>query len=301
MHEVTPEFYISKYGIRPNSWVVRILEYVERKSFNFADFVININHTIEDVLVKRGLRRSKSTIIMNCVDEEFFLASKTSDSPAGPQVPQPAFVMMYHGTVTHIYGLDVAIRGFAKVHQDMPGAEFWILGTGTEHKPLQLLTEELGLTSKVRFLGLVRPQEILQWMKRCDIGVLATRQDIFLDLSFSGKLSEYIIMGKAVIASRLRTIRYYFSEDALAFFEPHNPSDLANQMLVLYRDPARRHRMAEKALQEFAPIRWSIMKQRYLQLMADATGMGSDPQPKMSTSPKSTAEMVPVDGSAAPK
>ncbi len=108
-------------------------------------------------------------------------------------------------------------------------------------------------------------------------------------------------MGKAVIASRLRTIRYYFSEDALAFFEPHNPSDLANQMLVLYRDPARRHRMAEKALQEFAPIRWSIMKQRYLQLMADATGMGSDPQPKMSTSPKSTAEMVPVDGSAAPK
>src|SRR3989442_12265023 len=32
--------------------------------------------------------------------------------------------------------------------------------------------------------------EIPRWLKRCDIGVLATRQDTFLDLSFSGKLSE---------------------------------------------------------------------------------------------------------------
>ena len=148
--------------------------------------------------------------------------------------------MMYHGTVTHIYGLDIALQGFAKVHQDMPGAEFWILGTGTEMKALETLAGELGVTSKVRFLGLVRPQEIPSWMKRCDVGVLATRQDIFLDLSFSGKLSEYIIMGKAVIASRLKTIRYYFAEDALGYFEPHNPSDLAKQMIGLYRDPARR-------------------------------------------------------------
>jgi len=298
MHEVTPEFYISKYGIKPDSRVVRFLEYIEQKSVNYADYVININHTIEDVLVKRGLTQSKSTIVMNCVDEEFFLASKSSDSPAGPQIPQPPFVMMYHGTVTHIYGLDIAIRAFARICQEMPGAEFWILGTGTEHKPLQALTEELGLTSKVRFLGLVRPQEIPQWMKRCDIGVLATRQDIFLDLSFSGKLSEYIIMGKAVIASRLRTIRYYFSEDALAFFEPHNDAELANRMVSLYRDPARRKQMAQKALEEYAPIRWNVMKERYLHLMAQASGLQLETRQGTNPTAVHPPEAVSVDNSA---
>jgi glycosyltransferase involved in cell wall biosynthesis len=301
MHEITPEFYISKYGIKPDSMVVRLLEFIERKSFNFADYVININQTIEDVLVKRGLTRSKSTIIMNCVDEEFFQASKTSDSPAGSQIPQPAFVMMYHGTVTHIYGLDIALRGFAEVHREMPGAEFWILGTGTEMKSLENLSEQLGLNSKVRFLGLVRPQEIPSWMKRCDVGVLATRQDIFLDLSFSGKLSEYIIMGKAVIASRLKTIRYYFAEDALAYFEPHNPADLANQMIGLYRDPARRRQMAERALQEYSPIRWKVMKDRYLQLMAEATGAPLDVQQRGVATPSRVAEAVSVNESGRQK
>ena len=51
-------------------------------------------------------------------------------------------------------------------------------------------------------------------------------------------------MGKAVIISRLKAIRHYFSEDALAFFEPNNPADLARQMVRLYRDRPLRARLA---------------------------------------------------------
>jgi len=137
---------------------------------------------------------------------------------------------------------------------------------------LEHRTRKLGLESKVRFVGLVLPQQIPHWLKKCDIGVLPTRQDIFLDLSFSSKLSEYIIMRKAIISSRLKTIRHYFSEEALAYFEPHNASDLAKQMVSLYKDPSRRVRLAERAMKEFSPIRWGVMKQRYLRLMAEASG-----------------------------
>lgn len=298
MHEITPEFYISKYGIKPDSLLVRALQYVERWSFNYADYVININQAIEDLLVKRGLLASKSTIIMNSVDEEFFAAAGACPEDVATQVSQPSFVMMYHGTVTHIYGLDIAIQAFGMVHQDMPGAEFWILGKGTELNSLEILSRKLGLEAKVRFLGLVRPRDIPQWIRRCDIGILATRQDAFLDLSFSGKLSEYIITDKAVIASRLKTIRHYFSEEALAYFEPHNPSDLASQMISLYQDPARRRRIAERAGQEYAPIRWDVMKQRYLLLMADATGNSSGVHSRNKVNTSLPSEMVSVNESA---
>ena len=40
--------------------------------------------------------------------------------------------MMYHGTLTKIYGLDIAIEAYTQVHAQMPGAELWILGVGTE-------------------------------------------------------------------------------------------------------------------------------------------------------------------------
>jgi len=271
MHEVTPEFYISKYQIKVDSLLVRVLKHIERISFNFADQVINIDQPIEDLLVTRGLARSKSTIISNSVDEDFFHAAAASPAPQ-KILPQAGFVMMYHGTVTHIYGLDIAIEAFAKVHHEMPGAEFWILGKGSEMKALEQLTNQLGLKEKVRFVGLLLPKEIPHWLKRCDIGVLPTRQDVFLDLSFSGKLSEYIITGKPVVASRLKSTRYYFSEDSLAFFEPHNAIDLGQQMLRLYRDPSLRHKLAKAAMENFAPLRWEVMKQRYLRLMGDITG-----------------------------
>jgi glycosyltransferase involved in cell wall biosynthesis len=276
MHEITPEFYISKYGMKPNAWLVRLLQYIEQSSLSFADHVININQPIEDLLVQRGLVASKSTIIMNSVDEEFFtVAAASSPSPA-PLPPRPDFVMMYHGTATHLYGLDLAIEAFGTVHQNMPGAELWILGKGSQMSSLEELSRNRGLESKVKFVGLVLPQEIPRWLSQCDIGVLATRQDIFLDLSSSSKLSEYIVMRKAVIASRLKTSRYYFSENALAYFEPHNTADLAQQMVSLYKDPDRRRQLAKTALQEYDPIRWEVMKRRYLNLMADITGHGQE-------------------------
>ena len=267
MHEITPEFYISKYKIREDSRLVRFLKFVERKSIQFSDYVITINEPIQRLLECRGLEPSKSTIVMNSVDEAFFASTASTNVP----FRRPAFVMMYHGTLTHIYGLDIALQAFGRIHDRMPGSEFWILGDGTEKGSLEELAGKLGVKSKVKFVGTVRPQEIPAWLDLCDIGVLATRQDVFLDLSFSSKLSEYIIMNKPVISSRLRTIRHYFSEEALAYFEPNQPIDLAKQMLQMYENPALRVAFAVRAKHEYEPIRWGIMKERYLALMETAT------------------------------
>jgi glycosyltransferase involved in cell wall biosynthesis len=272
MHEITPEFYMSKYEIKESSWLIRFLKRVERASFRYADHVLTINEPIHDLLVSRGLSRSKSTVIMNAVDEKLF-ASSTASTASSNSGPQPnGFVMMYHGTLTRIYGLDIALEAFAAAHHSMPGAQFWILGSGPEKVALQEQARKAGLASKVRFIGSVLPEEIPQWLKCCHIGVLATRRDVFLDFSFSNKLSEYIIMDKGVICSRLRTIRHYFGEEALAFFEPNNSSDLARQMICLYGDAELRGRLAERAKVEYTPIRWELMRDRYLKLIEALAG-----------------------------
>ena len=263
MHEITPEFYISKYGMKESSIMVKLLKLVERASFKFADHVITITEPIKELLRTRGLPASKCTVVMNSVDEALFQAPVTVvPEPAAAAAPGK-FIMMYHGTLTRIYGLDIAIEAFSLVHKQMPGAQFWILGGGPERKALEELCRNLGVDNKVSFIGNVLPQEVRQWLHRSDVGVLATRRDVFLDFSFSNKLSEYIIMDKPVIASRLRTIHHYFTEQALAFFEPGKAQELAEQMLRLYADPALRAKFVEKAKQEYAPINWEVMKHRY--------------------------------------
>jgi len=274
MHEITPEFFMSKYQVAGTHWLVRLTRRLERASVRFADHVITINDPLRDVLIGRGLNKERSTIVMNAVDAALFTAGLKAEGPRpGPAGEPPAFVMMYHGTLTRIYGLDIAIEAFAKVHESMPGAELWILGNGPEKKALEVLAKERGVGDKVRLLGSVLPQDVPRLLDRCDIGVLATRQDMFLDLSFSNKLSEYILLGKAVICSRLKTIRHYFSEDSLAFFKPHDPVELGGKMMLFFQDAALRQRMAEQAKRDYAPINWDVMKRRYLELMGNLVGM----------------------------
>jgi len=179
----------------------------------------------------------------------------------------PAFAMMYHGTLTRIYGLDLAIEAFSRVHEQMPGAELWILGFGPEERALKTLVDDRNLTSKVKMPGAVRSKEVAAWLGRCDVGILPMRRDVFLDFAFPNKLSEFIVTKTPVLVSRLRTIRQYFSEEAVAYFEPHDIDDLAQQMTNLYRDREQRARLAAQARVEYDPIRWDVMKERYLTVL----------------------------------
>ena len=272
MHEITPEFYMSKYEIPEQSWRIRALTVLEKWSFDFADHVVTINEPIQELLVSRGLPREKSTVVMNSADEAS-LKPQTKSVPAIEAAASAAsFVMMYHGTLTRLYGLDIAIEAFASRHSEMPGAEFWILGSGTQTSELRALIQKFKMQDKIKLIGFVSPLEIPAWLTKCDLGVLPIRRDVFLEFASPNKLPEFIVMGKAVVISRLKAIQYYFTNDAVAFFEPNDPLALAGEMVRLYRDAGLRASMVAQARRQYAPLRWEVMKERYLTLIAEICG-----------------------------
>jgi len=261
MHEVMPEFFMSKYRVPETHPMIRLLKWQEKLSIRFADHVIVINEPIKKLLEMRNLPPEKATVITNSVDEHLFIPIKGNSSDGN------SFIFMYHGTLTHIYGLDIALEAFSKASAQLPQAEFWIIGDGPERFNLENQAKRLGIKDRVNFVGVLPQEDIPAQLAKCDVGVLPTRRDQFLELSFSNKLPEYIIMEKPVIASRLKAIRHYFSEEAIAFFEPENATDLAEKMIELYNSPEKRMGYAEHALREYADIRWERMKQLYLEVV----------------------------------
>jgi len=267
MVEVMPEFYISKYEVPEAHPFIQYLKWQEKLCTRFVDEIIVINDPIKDTLANRGVNPDKMTVVMNSADDRVFSSNAGEYETSHPN---QKFVLMYHGTLTRIYGLDIAIRAFKQVVPQIQNAEFWIYGYGPELANLQALTQDLDLTEKVKFLGVIPHHEIPTWLKECSIGVLATRQDQFLDLSFSSKLPEYILMRKPVIMSRLKSIRHYFREESLAYFEPHNEDELAERIRELYCNPEIRQRYVENALMDYEKISWEIMRTRYLKIYQQA-------------------------------
>jgi len=119
----------------------------------------------------------------------------------------------------------------------------------------------------VKFVGEVSPERIPELLRECTVGVLPTRRDVFLDFAFPNKLAELVVMGKPAIVSRLKAIRTYFSEGAMAFFAPNDPADLARRMVEVYQDAELRDFMARRARLEYVGIRWDVMKDRYLTIV----------------------------------
>jgi len=61
------------------------------------------------------------------------------------------------------------MRAFARLRQEIPDAEYWIIGEGPERNYLERLAQRLGCADAVRFLGWVPREELPQYLAEIDV------------------------------------------------------------------------------------------------------------------------------------
>jgi glycosyltransferase involved in cell wall biosynthesis len=181
--------------------------------------------------------------------------------------PHETFNCIYHGTLTDIYGLDTAIKGFSKACRDFTDMVFHIFGTGPQLSELKCLTQQLNLQQFIVFHGEMPHDKMMEALGDMDLAILATRKDVFLNLSFSNKLAEYIYLKIPVISSDLDATKYYFPNEHILYFEAGNVADLSQKILFAYRNREKIQRMAESAYERAKAFDWAIMAQRYVQVV----------------------------------
>lgn len=75
-----------------------------------------------------------------------------------PLAEQPR--MVYVGRVDPEKSISIVMRAFAKALEQVPEAEFLIVGDGTDRANLEELAKKLGIQEKVKFLGRVLPPDL---------------------------------------------------------------------------------------------------------------------------------------------
>ena len=74
IHDLLPEFYASKFKVSHNSFLFKLLTFVERCSAAFATHVIIANHLWRDRLAARSSRAEKCSVVRNHPDLDIFIA-----------------------------------------------------------------------------------------------------------------------------------------------------------------------------------------------------------------------------------
>lgn len=265
IHDILPEFYGGKFGAGEDSLIFRLLCWTEWACAKFSSHVIIANHIWRDRLLSRSCSGDKCSVVMNSPDRSIFHPSDT------PLPKRERFILLYPGSLNWHQGLDIAIRAFAKIKDQVPFADFHIYGQGPSKEQLVDLVKELGLEGRVMIYEIKKLREIARVIENADLGVVPKRKDNFGNEAFSTKILEFMAMKVPVIVSDTRVDRYYFDDSLVRFFEGGNEDDLARGMLDLIQHPEKRRALVENATQFVAKNDWTVKKYEYLDLVKRLT------------------------------
>ncbi len=261
IHDLLPELYASKFGLRPNSSLFRLLVRVEKWSIKCADHVIIANHIWHARLLSRSVEDEKCTTIRNYPDPNIFF-------PREKRRRDDKLLIIYPGTLNRHQGVDVAIRAIARVIPIRPEIEFHIYGEGSAKPELMNLVTELGLSSHVKFHDFLPTPEIAPIMAESDLAVEPKRgSSAFGNEAASTKILEFMAMRVPVIASDTRVHRYYYDNTIVKFFKSDNDAELADCILSFANDVMTTRELVAKAEQHVLENSWNTRKYDYLQLV----------------------------------
>ena len=259
IHDIVPEFYAGKFNVGRESAVFKALALAEKASAKFSDHVIIANHLWETTLTSRSVCKRKCTTFLNYPAPIFFEAKRKTGNDG-------RFIMLYPGTLNRHQGVDLAVRAFARIKEEVPEAELHIYGDGPEKENLRELITRLRLDERVRLGDFMPVEQIVPIMADADLGIVPKRADSFGNEAFSTKIFEFMALGVPVVASNTKIDRHYFDDSMVKFFESGDERSLAAAMLALIRDQQLRASQAKNATAFIQANSWAHKKDEYLRL-----------------------------------
>lgn len=256
MYEPMPELWATLHkALLP----VVLLRHIQQWSIRYAHAIFVVTQSLKEKVVAHGAEANKITVVLNAPDEQLF----------GPPVvsnvsPDNCFTLICHGAIEERYGHDTMLRAIAAVKAFIPGLQLRILGNGSYRAEFLALREALGLSDQVQYLGYVPLDQLLTELSQADVGLVAQKASPYSHLVHTGKMYDYLALGKPVIVSRLQAVQAYFDDDSLCFFEPGNPEDLARAILELYQQPDKRRSLVASSQRLYNQYKWEKQKEIYL-------------------------------------
>lgn len=140
-------------------------------------------------------------------------------------------VIIFVGGLSKIRGIHQLIESF----QYIDDAELWLLGPW-KSKDFQEECSKLNGWNRTKYLGVVNPDEIFDFIRQADIGIIT-----FLPVpnhikTLATKPFEYMVSGIPVIMSNFNYWKSYFGKVAV-YVDPLEPKNIASSINQLLKNP----------------------------------------------------------------
>ena len=240
LHDPMPELMRTIFKLPEESFSVAMLKRLEKWSIRFADLVLTVNLACKKIYSSRSCEPRKIKVVINSPDDDVFRLQRTNGRNGNERNGNGSnpFVVLYHGSLVHRNGFDLALESLEKVKNTIPSVRLKVCGARTAFfEEVMKSAQQKGLDRNVDYLGPCNVNEIVEAIGNCDLGIIPNHRNIFTEINTPTRIFEYLALSKPVIAPKTRGIQDYFGDQDLIFFELGDADDLARQIEFAYSHP----------------------------------------------------------------
>lgn len=140
-------------------------------------------------------------------------------------------------------GVDILIKAVSEIKKIDWNLK--IAGEGELKKDLEILSKNLGLTNKIKFIGKLSKTDLIKNYQKAKVLVLPS---INSNEAFGIVLIEALACGTPVIASNLPGVRTVFEDGKSGLLiEPQNIKDLSNKLELILQEKENYYKMSQAA------------------------------------------------------
>ena len=236
---------IVQLGVLTNRWLVKGLELLELAAYRAADLVVVVSEGFRRDLVRRGVPAAKVHTIRNGADLTRFAPARGGHDAARRRLgaaPDEVLVL-YIGA----HGISHGLESIAEAADKLTGQPVHLafVGEGAAKHRLEERVGQLGLTNVTLLPGVPR-EEVPDLLAAADICLVPLRDVPLFTTFIPSKIFEYLAAGKAVVGAVRGEPAEILREAGAIVVEPEDVAAIAEAILELAAEPARRAAMGEQ-------------------------------------------------------
>lgn len=275
MHENYPAMVSGQEHLKkfPNRYLISIKTWyqLEKRWLKFADLIICTASGMIERLNTNVVSNKTFALVQNTINIEEFETSQIENKEIKDK-HRDQFVLLYYGGVNEQRGIQYVIDAIDIVKSKITNLKLVIVGSGSYMDQLKHQAESLDLRYLISFEGWQNQSFLNSYMENTDVCIIPHIKSEHTDNTSPNKLFHFMYFGKPIIASNCKYIQDIVEKEHCGIIYPYdNAKLLADAILELYNDSAKRRKLGENGKEAIAKIyNWrstsKAMIEEYLQL-----------------------------------
>jgi glycosyltransferase involved in cell wall biosynthesis len=229
---------------------LRMMGRIDRFNKPKADKIIVVTSRLKEILQEDdGVPSDKITVIQNGANIDLFKPMDVTKAREELGLNQSHKYVCFVGAFRAWEGIENIVKSTPLVLQKCPEARFLIVGDGPMKQELINLAEQVGVSDKVIFTGMVPYQEVPLYINASDVCVFPAAKNFRNDRTGGSplKLHEYMACGKPVVVGNITGVSEHIMDTDSGFVvDPTNAIEMARAIIALLENEQLRKEMGER-------------------------------------------------------